>query len=72
VYWYFTRWEKAKVMEKVLTEVREQLRVVEGRKPEPSAGLVDSQTVKGADTVGADTRGYDAGKRIKSPAPSAY
>ncbi|MFC0438095.1 transposase, partial [Kutzneria buriramensis] len=29
----------------------------------PSAGLMDSQTVKGADTVGADTRGYDAGKK---------
>jgi hypothetical protein len=26
--------------------------------------LVDSQTVKGADTVGADSRGYDAGKKI--------
>jgi transposase len=64
VYWYFTRWEQAKVTEKILATVREQLRVAEGRNPEPSAGLVDSQTVKGADTVGADSRGYDAGKRI--------
>jgi transposase len=64
VYWYFTRWEQAKVTEKILATVREQLRVAEGRHPEPSAGLVDSQTVKGADTVGADSRGYDAGKRI--------
>ncbi|WP_394468244.1 transposase [Kutzneria buriramensis] len=31
--------------------------------PDPSAGLMDSQTVTGADTVGADTRGYDAGKK---------
>ena len=29
-----------------------------------SAGVVDSQSVKGADTVGADSRGYDAGKKI--------
>jgi hypothetical protein len=28
-----------------------------------SAGIVDSQSVKGADTVGKPTRGYDAGKR---------
>jgi transposase len=64
VYWYFTRWEQAKATEKILATVREQLRVAEGRHPEPSAGLVDSQTVKGADTVGTHTRGYDAGKKI--------
>jgi transposase len=64
VYWYFIRWEDAKVTEKILAAVREQLRVQEGRNAAPSAGLVDSQTVKGADTVGADIRGYDAGKRI--------
>lgn len=29
-----------------------------------SAGIVDSQSVKGADTVGRATRGYDAGKKI--------
>jgi transposase len=64
VYWYFARWEDAKVTEKILAAVREQLRVAEGRNPEPSAGLMDSQTVKGADTVGRDSRGYDAGKKI--------
>jgi transposase len=36
----------------------------EGRDPEPSAGLIDSQSVKGADTVGRNSRGYDAGKKI--------
>ena len=36
----------------------------EGRDPHPSAGIVDSQSVKGADTVSKDTRGYDAGKKI--------
>ena len=41
--------------------VRAQLRVQEGRNPEPSAGLIDSQSVKAADTVGQDSRGYDAG-----------
>jgi hypothetical protein len=41
-----------------------QLRVQEGRNAEPSAGLIDSQSVKGADTVGRDSRGYDAGKTI--------
>ena len=63
VYWYFNQWEQAKVTEKILPVVRAQLRVQEGRNPEPSAGLIDSQSVKGADTVGRDTRGYDAGKK---------
>jgi hypothetical protein len=44
--------------------VRAQLRVSEGRNPEPSAGLIDSRSVKGADTVGQDSRGYDAGKKV--------
>lgn len=64
MYWYFIRWEDAKVTEKILAAVREQLRVQEGLNAEPSAGPVDSQTVKGADTVAADTCGHDAGKRI--------
>ncbi|WP_346280390.1 IS5 family transposase, partial [Pseudonocardia sp.] len=64
VYWYFVRWEQGKVTEKILPVVREQVRLQEGRGPEPSAGLIDSQSVKGADTVGRDTRGYDAGKKI--------
>src|SRR5919106_3675742 len=57
VYWYFNQWEQAKVTEKILSVVRGQLRVAEGRDPEPSAGLIDSQTVKGADTVGRESRG---------------
>jgi transposase len=64
VYWYFNRWEQDKVTEKLLPVVRAQLRVQEGRNPEPSAGLIDSQSIKGADTVGRDSRGYDAGKKI--------
>lgn len=27
-------------------------------------GIIDSQSVKGGDTVGQDTRGYDAGKKV--------
>jgi transposase len=64
VYWYFNGWEQAKITEKILPVVRARLRVQEGRNPEPSAGLIDSQSVKGANTVGRDCRGYDAGKKV--------
>jgi transposase len=64
VYWYFNRWEQDKVTEKILPVIREQLRLQEGRNPQPSAGLIDSQSIKGADTVGRDSRGYDAGKKV--------
>jgi transposase len=64
VYWYFTRWEQQKLTFRMVDALRSQVRVGEGRDPDPSAGLMDSQSVKGADTVGADTRGYDAGKKV--------
>lgn len=66
VYWYLNQWGQAKTTEKILPVVRTRLRLQEGRNAEPSAGLIDSQTVKGADTVGRDTRGYDAGKKTNS------
>jgi transposase len=64
VYWYFTRWEQQKLTFRMVDVLRAQVRTDEGRNPEPSAGLMDSQSVKGADTVGTDTRGYDAGKKV--------
>jgi hypothetical protein len=64
VYWYFKQWEQAKVTEVILAALREQARAQQGRNPQPSTGIIDSQSVKGADTVGRDSRGYDAGKRI--------
>ena len=33
------------------------------RDPMASAGIVDAQSIKGADTVGKNSRGYDAGKK---------
>ncbi len=38
--------------------------VREGRDAEPSAGIVDARSVRGASTVTGETRGYDAGKKI--------
>ncbi len=64
VYGWFKQWKARGVTERIMEELREQVRWAEGRDPEPSAGVIDSPSVKGADTVGKDTRGYDAGKKI--------
>ena len=36
-----------------------------GREPQPSAAIVDSQSVKTTGVVGGEDRGYDGGKKIK-------
>ncbi|MFG3438456.1 transposase [Nonomuraea sp. NPDC047897] len=64
VYWYFQQWEQAGVTEALLTELRIKARRQADRADEPSAGIIDSQSVKGADTVGRDSRGYDAGMKV--------
>ena len=62
VYWYFNRWEQAKVTEKILpVGARPAARAGGPRPPNRSAGLIDSQSVKAADTVGPRPSGYDAG-----------
>ncbi|WP_435869518.1 transposase [Actinoplanes xinjiangensis] len=55
---------KHQVTERIVEELREQLRPAEGREAEPAAGVMDSQSVQAADAVGRDTRGHDAGKKI--------
>jgi transposase len=64
VYWHFVRWEEQGVTRKILDLLRRRLRQAQGRAAEPSAAVLDTQSVKGADTVGRDSRGYDANKKI--------
>ena len=64
VYAYFVRWEKARVTEQVVDVLRRRVRAAAGRDPEPSAAIVDSQSVRAAATVGAGSRGWDNGKKV--------
>ncbi|MFF8022729.1 IS5 family transposase [Streptomyces sp. NPDC007896] len=65
VYWYFVRWHDEGTVIRVHDALRDQVRRAAGRCEEPSAGLIDSQSVRTADTVSAATRGFDAGKKVK-------
>jgi transposase len=64
VYGFFTRWRDDGTWQRVHDVLRDQVRVQEGRGALPTAVVIDSQSVKAAETVGADRRGYDAGKKI--------
>ncbi|WP_158711236.1 transposase [Streptomyces sp. NRRL S-1824] len=67
VYWYFTWWHGDGAVERIHDALRGQIRKADGRNAEPSAGLIDSQSVRTVDTVPATTRGFDVGKKVKGP-----
>ena len=46
VYGYFNRWSKDGTWERINAHLRRDLRITEGRDPEPSAAIIDSQSVK--------------------------
>ncbi|MGW9175602.1 IS5 family transposase [Streptomyces decoyicus] len=64
VYGYFARWQKDGVFAQLNGLLRELVRQQEGKSPEPSACVIDAQSVKTSTSVPAKSQGIDAGKKI--------
>jgi putative transposase len=65
VFHYFRSWQRDGTWDKVHDTLREKVRQQAGKKPKPTAAILDSQTVKTTEMGGP--RGVDAGKKNRRP-----
>lgn len=64
VYYYFSVWKKNEIFEMLHESLVEKVRVKQGKNEEPTAAIIDAQSVKNT-LVSSEDKGFDAGKKIK-------
>ncbi|WP_244942862.1 IS5 family transposase [Streptomyces inhibens] len=65
VFAFFRRWREHGLIAELHDRLRGRVREREGREAEPTAGIIDAQSVRAAATVPAASRGYDGGKKVQ-------
>lgn len=63
VYDYFRLWQKQGIWDQVVEALRKRMRRKQGRDEEPSAAVIDSQSIK-TSAVRGEAKGFDMGKKI--------
>jgi transposase len=67
VYAFFRRWRDSALVKEFHDRLRSRIRERDGRDTEPTAGVIDSQSVKADAVVGSDSRGFDGAKLVNGP-----
>ncbi|MGW4874368.1 IS5 family transposase [Streptomyces chartreusis] len=64
IYAFFRRWRDNALVKEFHDRLRGQVREELGRDTQPTAAVIDSQSVKADAVVGGDSRGFDGGKLV--------
>jgi transposase len=64
IYAFFRRWRDNALVKEFHDRLRARVREESGRDAQPTAGVIDSQSVKADAVVGGDSRGFDGGKLV--------
>jgi putative transposase len=64
VYTYFAGWRDDGTLARLHQQLRALARTAAGREPQPTAAVIDSQSVRAADTVPRASRGWDNAKKV--------